>query len=85
MASEQQEKEKQFLEEYYGQLVGMTVEKVEVTITDDMGYPEVWPAIFFKKGDLRIKSEISRDPEGNGPGFLFQAPVDENDEVIEEK
>lgn len=85
MANQQQEQEKKFLEDYYGQLVGMTVEKVEVTISDEMGYPEVWPAIFFKKGNLRIKSEISRDPEGNGPGFLFQAPVDQNGNAIEEE
>lgn len=78
------DQEIQFLEGLYNQLVGLTVEKVEIKEDDSSGFPEVWASIFFKKDDLRLKTEVSRDQEGNGPGFLFIGPVDENDQPIEQ-
>lgn len=63
--------EKQFQKDYYGQLVGFTVTQVEQKVEDMGGYEEVWPQITLKKGPKEIQLEVSRDEEGNGPGFLF--------------
>ena len=49
---------------YFQHLVGKKI--VEVGVTRD-GFP------FFKLDDGK-KIEVSRDPEGNGPGWLFGLP-----------
>lgn len=77
--------ELKFLTDYYAHLVGFTVEKAETKTTTDAGYPEVWTKLFLKRGNERISVEISRDQEGNGPGFLFLGPVDEDGNPIEQE
>jgi hypothetical protein len=49
---------------YLNSLVGHTIDRVGVT---DDGFP------FFKLDDGTVV-EVSRDSEGNGPGFLFGLP-----------
>lgn len=63
-------------EGYYGALVGATITKVESYIDDTMGWEETWTKIYVtsKDGEEFIL-EISRDEEGNGPGFLFGLPM----------
>ena len=77
------EDEKQFQKDYYGQLVGFTVTKFEPKVEDMGGYEEVWPRLTLKKGEQEVEVEVSRDEEGNGPGFLFgleiKVRVDPND------
>ena len=54
--------------QYYGTLIGATV--TAVRIDDDQ-----WATIVFKgKDGTEYKCEISRDEEGNGPGFMFGLP-----------
>ena len=50
---------------------------VAVKVEDEMGYPEVWPTLTMtnpKYPGVKLKVEVSQDPEGNGPGFLFGLP-----------
>lgn len=61
---------------YYGQLIGAKVIGVEMSIQNDDDYHdplyyEMWPSIIFEKDGVTYNCEISRDEEGNGPGFLF--------------
>lgn len=77
------DQEKKFIKEYYRQLVGMTVEKVGIKVEDMGGYEAVFPVLFFKQGERRWSADISRDSEGNGPGFLHMTPIDRNDKPIE--
>lgn len=68
--------EQRWAEGYYGALVGLTVRKVEVVVNDDIGYPELWPTITMVADDgEEFVIEVSRDPEGNGAGFLFGLPA----------
>ena len=63
--------EKQFWEDYYGQLVGGVVKGFGVVEEED-GY---WTCFIVKliTGE-EVQIEVSQDPEGNGPGFLFGLP-----------
>lgn len=68
------EGEKTWLERYLKPLVGFTVTEVEARVEDG----HVWPVIHLvmkdRKGAENIILEISRDEEGNGPGFVFGLP-----------
>tara|TARA_Y100000114_G_C11653274_1_gene275325 strand:- start:276 stop:500 length:225 start_codon:yes stop_codon:yes gene_type:complete len=55
----------EFWQEYYGQLVGGKI--LQFWMNDD-GYPS-FEIAHPRYGLLTI--EVSRDPEGNDPGFLF--------------
>lgn len=71
---------KEFLERYLKPLVGATVESVGANDDED-GY-EPWPTITVRAADgRRYELEISRDEEGNGPGFVFGLPMPEPEEV----
>ena len=52
-----------FYDTYYRQLVGTTI----------VGFKMAggWPTFTVKKGKKTFEIEISQDPEGNGPGFIF--------------
>lgn len=69
------EAEVTFLSRYYGQLKGATIVDVLAGIDDSMGHVEVWPTLKIRlaSGD-EVQVEVSRDPEGNGPGFLMGLP-----------
>ena len=55
---------------YYRQLVGAKITNFQMVKgpDDDAPYPTYW--VDAPNGD-KLKLEISRDAEGNGPGFLF--------------
>lgn len=60
---------------YYGQLVGMKVVAVESSVDCD----GVWPVLICQGLDksgqaVQYALEVSRDPEGNGPGFISGLP-----------
>lgn len=59
-----------WFERHYGQLRGATIEEVGQAEGD---YPtESWPVLIVRMADgTRRQVEVSRDPEGNGPGHLF--------------
>ena len=60
---------KDFYTKYYGFLKGKVILEA--------GYEGEWPYFVAQdpKTKEKFKVEVSRDPEGNGPGFLFGLPV----------
>lgn len=62
------------MDPYYEQLIGYTIVAFEEVEDSYDGYP--WPKFTLKKGDEVLTFEVSQDPEGNGPGFLFIGPPD---------
>jgi hypothetical protein len=69
--------EKLFLEQYMQPLVGCTITAVRVKVEDG----QCWPVIVAQSIRRRpgqplevFELEISRDPEGNGPGWIFGLP-----------
>jgi hypothetical protein len=62
-----------FFQKYYGQLVGCTIQ----SFTQDPNDEDSFPKFTLTRqqpieGALNeIEIEVSRDEEGNGPGFLF--------------
>lgn len=74
---EQQERE--HYNKYYGQLVGATITSAGVVAEDDFGSVNFWPTIHIVTSDgQKFVIEVSQDPEGNGPGFLFGLPTPNN-------
>jgi len=61
---------KEWLEKYLQPLTGGEITKVETF----QEYGGVWPRLYVKNGDEEYVLEISQDPEGNGPGFIFGLP-----------
>lgn len=55
-------------EKYYGQLRGFTITDFFLKEDED----DFWPCFqLVKDGHAPVYIEVSRDEEGNGPGFLF--------------
>jgi hypothetical protein len=67
------------MHEYFGQLVGFTITKYYLSDYDPDDF-ESFPRYQMKheRTNEVIDVEVSRDPEGNGGGFLFIAPSIEN-------
>jgi len=68
--------EMNYLRGYYGQLIGATVVGIKMNVEEDQEhgdplFTQVWPLIIFEKDGQRYRCEISRDEEGNGPGYMF--------------
>lgn len=67
--------EKEFYQKYYGVLEGAKITKVIVKEENDFGMSECWPTFHVMlKDNTMLELEISQDPEGNGPGFIFGLP-----------
>jgi len=67
--------EQQWMKGYYGSAVGLTITRFEIVEDDTLGYVEYWPAFIAVDSDgVEYRLELSRDPEGNGPGFMFGLP-----------
>jgi hypothetical protein len=57
---------------YYKQLKGFKIVEYLGTTEDESGYGDPFPRFLLrKKGMEDVMIEVSRDPEGNGGGFLF--------------
>lgn len=68
--------EMNYLRGYYGQLIGATVAGIKMNIEEDQEngdplFAQVWPMIIFEKDGQEYRCELSRDEEGNGPGYMF--------------
>ena len=63
------EQQRKFYMEYYKCLEGGLITKVSLSEEDDEG--NTWPQLEVTNGDTTFYIEVSRDEEGNGPGFLF--------------
>jgi len=58
---------------YYSQLKGCKIINVEI-FEDDLfsGTDKNWPVLIVESPDgERFELQLSRDEEGNGPGFMF--------------
>ena len=74
----------QFYQDYYGALLGARITKVELTQGEYEG--QYWPTFTVKTKAIRktatrdavpaqtLMVEVSSDPEGNSPGFLYGLP-----------
>jgi hypothetical protein len=57
---------------YYGSLVGATVLKFNGMVQDEGEWGDGFPTYTVRFADGEIgEIQISKDPEGNGGGFLF--------------
>lgn len=78
------EQEREYLTKYYKTLVGLTITDIAVLPDlDDDGNGNPWgdnwlviQAVDRKGNSYRL--EVSQDPEGNGPGFIFGLPNPNN-------
>ena len=71
-----QPRDKEFLDKHLSQLVGATIISARGDIEAESG--ELWPTIVLRLANGKeAQLEVSRDEEGNGPGFLFFAVIDE--------
>ena len=52
---------------YYSQLIGYEITGFQV---DGEGI-YAWPVLVVQKGEETLHLTVSRDAEGNGPGFIF--------------
>ena len=68
--------ETEFIKRELAPLIGGTITAVDAIPSDNWGFAEVWPVLIVTKPDgTSYQVEVSEDPEGNGPGFLFIAPL----------
>ncbi len=69
--------EAKFIKNQLSVLIGGTITQVETQIDESEGWPEVWPFFIVKTADGKyLQVQVSRDPEGNGPGHLFIDPAE---------
>jgi hypothetical protein len=68
--------EQEYLLKYYSPLVGMTITDIAVVPDHTDGdWGDNWLVIqVTDKNGKRYRLEVSQDPEGNGPGFIFGLP-----------
>lgn len=74
--STMKEQERDYLKKYYAPLVGMTITDIAIVPDHaDGDWGDNWLVIQVT-GDngKRYRLEVSQDPEGNGPGFIFGLP-----------
>ena len=72
-AAEIKAQELDYFGKYYGDLVGAKVLSFDgMQDEGEIGYGDGFPTftVLFKNGE-KGKIQISRDPEGNGGGFIF--------------
>ena len=63
------------MEDYYRQFIGSTIQDFSLVEEDGV---EPFPCFtLVQKDGSSLKVEVSRDPEGNGGGFLFIGPGEE--------
>jgi len=61
-----------FLKNYYSGIRGGRIVGIEVSRDEYTG--DLWPVLVIQLGDETFRCELSQDPEGNGPGFMFGLP-----------
>lgn len=70
----------QFHQARLNKLVGARITSVGIA-PDEFGLFDPWPILVLRKDGKQIVVQVSQDPEGNGPGFLFIDGVDEPTEA----
>lgn len=71
-AAEIKAQELDYFAKYYGDFVGAKILSFDGMQDEGIGYGDGFPTftVLFDSGDIG-KIQISRDPEGNGGGFIF--------------
>ena len=69
------DQDKEWKLKYYSFLKGARIVNVEI-FEDELftGPDQNWPVIIIEKDNQLFELQISRDEEGNGPGFMFGLP-----------
>ena len=69
------DQDKEWKLKYYSFLKGARIVNVEI-FEDELftGSDQNWPVIIIEKDNQLFELQISRDEEGNGPGFMFGLP-----------
>lgn len=85
MSNKYEERGREFHRRYYKQLVGATILSFEgVNLSDEdvkLGVGPGFPCFKVKFADGTFGLiEVSRDPEGNGGGFVFGLPLPSMDD-----
>ena len=65
----------EFLKKYLAPLKGGIIKSVQVKEENDYGMTHAWPVLVVQTKTDKFELEISRDEEGNGPGFIFGLPL----------
>ena len=78
MAEQKTQTPNEYFTRYYGQLRGATILHYVPLLEDGDGpMAEEWPQFLLRlESGEEVWLTISRDPEGNGPGFAFIEPKD---------
>jgi len=63
--------QKEFFDQYYGQLKGFQIVSYKMEEDDYDGYVLKFPTFILQRGQKQIKIVVSQDEEGNDGGFLF--------------
>jgi hypothetical protein len=75
--------ELKFTRRYYKQLIGGKITAVRCYYDEENQWMGPWTELTIQMDGedtlTEYKVEISQDPEGNGPGFLFGLPVPRDD------
>ena len=71
--AQRRQEEIDFYTKYYTQLVGAKITGFEL-VQDEYDENTLWPTLTATKGKDTFTLEVSKDPEGNGEGFLFGLP-----------
>jgi hypothetical protein len=67
------QQEKKWAEGYYASAIGLTI--TGVVARYDEYTDRIWPVLIaVDKNGQQYELELSQDPEGNGPGFMFGLP-----------
>ena len=64
------DQENAYFRKYYRQLEGFKIEAF-IGMSEDSFGGDAFPQFVLTKGKQKFLLEVSRDPEGNGGGFLF--------------
>ena len=69
------DQDKEWKLKYYSFLKGARIVNLEI-FEDELftGSDQNWPVIIIEKDNQLFELQISRDEEGNGPGFMFGLP-----------
>ena len=71
--AQRRQEEIDFYTKYYTQLVGAKITGFEL-VQDEYDENTLLPTFTATKGKDTFTLEVSKDPEGNGEGFLFGLP-----------
>ncbi len=71
--AQRRQEEMDFYTKYYTQLVGAKITGFEL-VQDEYDENTLWPTFTATKGKDTFTLEVSKDPEGNGEGFLLGLP-----------